>query len=250
MTVFMGLDLAWTPHHPTGVCVLEDGGRGVQLRELYCAVSSPERFAALCDSFGADVVVAVDAPLLVEPGRRAEAQLAREYGAKHAGAYSANMPFLTRMNGLAGPRLATELKGRGFELDPGRLMAGSRGRFALEVFPHPAHVELFGIPAALKYKKGPVADRKVAFTRYQAHLAGLLTRELPLVMGAAAVREALQPEALTARGKALKSLEDQLDALTCAYAAYHCWKHGPDGMEVFGCADHGCIVVPKVVAAG
>lgn len=54
--------------------------------------------------------------------------------------------------------------------------------------------------------------------------------------------------AATPDGMALKNLEDRLDALTCAYVAYHCWKHGPDGFRVFGCDEHGSIVTPRLVS--
>jgi predicted RNase H-like nuclease len=247
MTVFIGLDLAWTPHHPSGVCILEHDGTGLRLRKLHCSTSSPDCFATMCASFGPDVVVGVDAPLVVEADRRAEAQLARVYGARHAGAYLATIPFLTRMNGLAGPRLAEELRLRGFSLDPAGLAAEARGRFAMEVFPHPAHIELFGLATALKYKKGAVATRKAQLASYQGHLRTLLGAEAPLVLADGRVEAVLAPAALDARGKALKALEDRLDALTCAFVAYHCWRHGPDGFRVFGCGEHGSIVVPQAV---
>ena len=247
MTAFIGLDLAWTPHHETGVCVLEETNGGVVLRKLCCRISTPEGFATMCESFGDDVVVAIDAPLVVQPERRAEAELGRKYAKYHAGAFLANMPFLTKMNGLAGPLLAGELQAKGFQLDPGRLTPNAPGRFALEVFPHPAHVSLFLIPMALKYKKGRVACRRIALAHYQAHLTSLLSRELPLVLAALEVQEVLALCAVEAKGKALKNLEDRLDALTCAYIAYHCWRHGRPGFEVFGCSDHGCIVVPRLV---
>ena len=247
MVTFVGLDLAWTAHRETGVCVLEDTDHGVVLQTLHCSISSPESFATMCESFGDDVVVAVDAPLVVEPERRAEAELGKVYGKYHAGAYSANMPFLENMKGLAGPHLAGQLSAKGFELDPARLTPQARGRFALEVFPHPAHVELFELPMALKYKKGRVACRRIALAQYQAHLGALLARELPLVLVQPLVSEVLGAEALVAKGRALKNLEDRLDALTCAYVAYHCWKHGQAGFRVFGSSAHGCIVVPRWV---
>jgi predicted RNase H-like nuclease len=57
----------------------------------------------------------------------------------------------------------------------------------------------------------------------------------------------LHPDVTLVPGQALKNLEDRLDALTCAYVAYHCWRHGPDGFQVFGCGEHGCIVVPRAM---
>lgn len=249
MTAFVGLDLAWTPHHPTGVCIIDDVRGELRLRKLHCSISTPDCFATMCDSFGPDVVVGVDAPLVVEPERRAEVELGRVYGSRHAGAYLATIPFLARMNGLAGPRLAAELRLRGFEFDPARLAAKAPGRFAMEVFPHPAQVELFGLARALKYKRGPVASRRAALAAYQGHLVALLEPVAPAVLSDARVREVFAAGALEARGTALKSLEDRLDALTCAYVAYHCWRHGPGGFSVFGRSEHGCIVVPRPVAS-
>ncbi|MEO9255880.1 MAG: DUF429 domain-containing protein, partial [Tepidiformaceae bacterium] len=247
MPAFVGLDLAWTPHHETGICVLEGTAGAMRLTRLDCAIESPGRFAALCQSFGPDVVVAIDAPLIVEPERRAESELARIFRKHKAGAYSANLPFLTKMNGLAGPHLAQHLVEAGFCVDPAKLSAGARGRFALEVFPHPAHVVLFEVDQRLGYKKGPLAARRIALLDYQYHLAALLALELPLVLESAPVEVVLSPDALEVPGRALKNLEDRLDALTCAYVAYHCWLHGPSGFRVFGCAEHGCIVVPNLV---
>jgi predicted RNase H-like nuclease len=247
VTVFIGLDLAWTRYRETGVCILESDGGDVQLRKLHCSISSPSCFSKLCASFGPDVVVAVDAPLVVEPERRAERELARAFGRFQAGAYSANVAFLTGMKGLAGPHLALHLRECGLDLEPGHLTAHAPGRFALEVFPHPAHVEMFGLSMALKYKKGPLASRRIVFHDYQERLAALLAGALPEVAADPRAREALDPDAVLVAGRALKNLEDRLDALTCAYVAYHCWKHGPDGFRVFGCDEHGCIVVPRAM---
>lgn len=250
MTTFVGLDLAWTANHETGVCVLAEQDGGVVLHKLHTSIATPECFGAMCGAYGDDVVVAVDAPLVVKPERRAEAELGRVYGSRHAGAYSANMAFLENMKGLAGPQLAQLLFATGFHFDPAHLTVRSRGRFALEAFPHPAHVELFVLPMALKYKKGRVTGRREALVGYQAHLANLLAVELPLVAGAPEVRAVLSSAAVQAKGRALKNLEDRLDALTCAYIAYHCWRYGPAGFAVFGCHDHGCIVVPRRIPQG
>jgi predicted RNase H-like nuclease len=247
MPVFIGLDLAWTPHHETGICILEGDARSVRLLRLDCCIDTPDGFARLCDSSGADVVAAIDAPLLVHPDRRAERELGTVFGKYKAGAYSANLPFLTKMNGLAGPLLAEALRSRGFDLAPSRVSRETAGRFALEVFPHPAHVVLFGLDERIPYKKGPVAARRAALLDYQSRLRRLFEEELPGVLSSQPVGEALSRDAVLAVGKALKNLEDRLDALTCAYVAYHCWKHGPEGFRVFGCDEHGSIVTPRLV---
>jgi predicted RNase H-like nuclease len=47
------------------------------------------------------------------------------------------------------------------------------------------------------------------------------------------------------KGLALKRYEDTLDALFCAYLAWHCWRWGKARNECFGDLAHGYIVVPK-----
>ncbi len=247
MPTFVGLDLAWTPMNETGVCIIEGSGEDARLVTLETRVDTPEGFAELCSSAGADVVAAIDAPLLVTPERRAESQLARQFRKYKAGAYSANMPFLTGMNGLAGPKLACLLRAAGFELDPAALSPQATGRFALEVFPHPAHVVLFGLDERLAYKRGSLPSRRLVLLAYQRHLIQLLRSELAGVLCSEDVGRVLAPRAVEVQGRALKKIEDQLDAITCAYVAYHCWRLGEPGFQVFGCSEHGCIVVPRLV---
>ena len=245
MPVFIGLDLAWTPHHETGVCVVEGDERALRLRQLDCRVDTPEGFARLCEAAD-NVVAAIDAPLVVDRKRRAERELGAVFGRSKAGAFSANLPFLAGMNGLAGPELAFRLAGRGFALDPSRLARQAPGRFAIEVFPHPAHVILFGLAERIAYKKGLLAARRKGLRCYQQHLAALLEREMPGLLVAPEVSCVLAA-ALAVPGRELKRIEDQLDAVTCVYMAYHCWKHGPDGFRVFGSDQHGTIVTPVLV---
>lgn len=244
MPVFIGLDLAWTPHHESGVCILEGDAGSIRLVSLDWRSDTPRAFAAMCDAAGKDVVVGIDAPLIVHPERRAEADLAAVFGKYKAAAYVATLPFLQRMDGLAGPALAWLLRGLGFTLAPSQLTRQAPGRFALEVFPHPAHVVLFGLPERLAYKKGPLSRRRGVLRQYQQHLGTLLAIEMPSVAASADVRALLSGRALDVPGRQLKRIEDLLDAVTCAYVGYHSWRHGPAGFRAFGCDEHGTIVTP------
>ena len=47
------------------------------------------------------------------------------------------------------------------------------------------------------------------------------------------------------RGQRLKDHEDTLDALFCAYLAWHCWRWGAERSEMIGTLENGYIVVPK-----
>src|SRR5688500_984914 len=162
MATFVGLDLAWTPHHESGTCIITGVGPSARLAKLASEAGTPEQFLAQCRDCGDDAVVAIDAPLIVEPERRAERELARVFGAAKASPYTATVAFLTKMNGLAGLKLAAALKSAGFSLNPSELTQRASGRFAIEVFPHPAHVELFSLSELIPYKKGRVGDRRVA----------------------------------------------------------------------------------------
>ena len=100
----------------------------------------------------------------------------------------------------------------------------AQSRYAVEVYPHPIHVRLFGLDERLPYKRKK--GRNVAFIRhalqqYQAHTEALIKHEAPRVLENADVLCAMDSEtAQNARGCALKRLDDTLDGLTCTLAAW------------------------------
>ncbi len=245
LTVF-GLDLAWTAHRETGVCIVQfpagaDSNEG-NLLELSSRVVTPDGMADEIAVFDGDVLAAVDAPLVIGIERTAERQLARVFGKAKASAYQVNEAFLAGFNGMAGPLLMAELRLRRFE--HGIPILG-QGRCAVEVFPHAAHVSLFALAERLLYKKGRLDTRREGMLAYQLHLSALLAREWPWALRDERIGDALDPAAILGRGKALKSLEDQLDALTCAYTGWHIARYGPAGAHIFGTPETGLIAVPK-----
>lgn len=243
MLTVVGLDLAWTPNRDTGVCIIQFDGSGAgELLELSARADTPAGFADLIASFEGDVVAAIDAPLVIGLERTAERQLARVFGKAKASAYTANEAFLAGFNGLAGPLLMAELRKRGFEHGP---PAPGISRTAVEVFPHATHVSLFGLAERIPYKKGPLATRRAGMLAYQRHLAALLASHWPWAGADPRVQALSDPEAVPGGGKSLKVLEDQLDALTCAFAGWHIATHTPAGTHVFGDCLTGLIAVPR-----
>jgi predicted RNase H-like nuclease len=238
---FIGLDLAWTPHRESGFCVIEGDRRGLTLRTLDTKVFSTVELLSLINATGDPFVAAVDAPLIIGDARRAEADLNRAFGRFKASAYSPRPAFLARMNGLAGPQLAKALDRAGVSLEPAAV--GSRAA-AIEVYPHAAHVQFFHLRERLPYKKGPLAKRRDALATYQDLLGVLLREHLPALRDTPAVDALLGQRLDVLGGRALKATEDALDALTCAYVAYHCWLYREDGFTVFG-DDRGSIIVPR-----
>ena len=185
---------------------------------------------------GGPATIAIDAPLLVpnETGRRpCEREIQAEYGRRKAGAHSSNRSlFLRRYGRIRGEDLAARLRSLGFA-DP---WAGTE-RTLLEVYPHPALIEVFGLPERLLYKKGTVAQRRGGLRVLRGLLSTLATADPPLHAGAIGIPDA-------APGPRLKNIEDALDARFCAWIAALWDRRGPDAFRIFGDPATGHIAVP------
>jgi len=184
-------------------------------------------------------LIAIDAPTIIAnaSGMRPCDRLCHQYFAKYdAGAYPANLasPFVN--NTLA---FAQALLDRGFQ-HGANLVPQTRGRWQIEVFPHPATINLFGLPKILKYKKGKLGDRQVQL----AILSRLILAQLPI--GNLEVVGQMHHDLVNGKitGKVLKAHEDQLDSLLCAYIAYHWWRWGKAKNLVLGDTATGFIIVP------
>jgi predicted RNase H-like nuclease len=194
-----------------------------------------------------DVLVAIDAPLVVRNAtgrRRCEQLVSRCFGAHHAGAHSANLGIAAFRGGVRGERIAREL---GLDVDPA-FPPAQPVRRAIEVYPHPAIVALFGLPLTLKYKAKPgrtLESRSVALTELARRLAALRDADPPLDVGSAPRWELLCRIAEhPASGAALARVEDELDAYVCAYVAAYYWTHGTTRCRVVGDLESGYIVTP------
>ena len=239
---FIGVDLAWGGRNPSGVAVLDPGGRVV---DEGWATSDDELlgFLAAHDRDGA--VLALDAPLVVtNPAgtrRACEAELQRRYGRVGAG------PYPTNLGVLGGRVRAMELAERSprpyltVPRDPGR----GTGWWAVEVFPAPALVELGGLGRAVRYKKGPPEARRAGLAAVAAVLDRLAGADPALRLDPAGrlARELGRLEGL--RGTALKAVEDLIDAHVCAYVGLWWWARGRAATLVAGDDATGAILVPR-----
>src|SRR5258708_7087451 len=145
---FVGLDLAWGERKPTGVAVVDDAGKLVQLG---VAKDDTSIRASVAPYVQADCLVAFDAPLVVNnpTGQRpSEAALNRDFAKFEAGAHPTN----TGKPEFAGTPRAARLAGAlDLDIDPD----SQSNRRAIEVYPHPATVALFRLGRTLKYKAKP-----------------------------------------------------------------------------------------------
>ena len=247
MATFVGLDLAWAATNESGICWLEaEAGTSPTCRRLEAAVRDGEELAGEIAAVEGTVIVAVDAPLLYTPKRWAELEIGRRFGRHKASAHSAHAAV--KQGRTAGIDLGRPLECRGFRLDADGLRgADGERRVAVEVYPHTIHVRLFALDERIPYKRKKgrnVEFRRRAMRDYQRHLSALVEHEAPGCLDNSDIRDVLATRtAETARGRELKRLEDKLDGLTCAMAAWLAWRD-PDGWEPIGDLN-GYILVPR-----
>ncbi len=237
----LGIDAAWTQERPSGVALVGEVGTTWKLIALspsyehfYCAEMgdlSPDirrrgsrlDVTALLSASskllcGSQVdLVAIDMPLAHGPikGRRvSDDAVSRAYGARKCGTHT---PSELR----PGP-ISDELKEKfgeaGFHLQTVTISTPG----LIEVYPHPAIVELANASERLRYKVSKVRNywptsttverRTFLFQEWARIIALLETR----IVG---VESALPKLLADTNGNELKAYEDKLDAVVCAWVA-------------------------------
>ena len=191
---YIGIDLAWGSKNTTAAVVLDgDLLRGATLTAAADALLTDAEILAFVDAndSGDGLLVAIDAPTIVPnaTGRRpCEAILSRCMAKAQAGPHPANRTLLSGTDGtVRGERIAAALAGRGLPQTPylRSLPADKPLRAAFEVFPHPAHVALFGLEKTLKYKAKPkrtAETRHAEYRRYADLLFSLRGADPPLFL--------------------------------------------------------------------
>ena len=229
MTAYLGIDLAWGTRQPTGLAVLDAGGRLVHLD----AVRTDEEIkASLLPWLGPDAVAGIDAPLVVTNptgSRPAEKALSKDFRRFEAGTHPSNTGKPEFAEGTRGERVATLL---GLQVH----------RTALEVYPHAATVALFGLEKTLKYKAKP--GRDLAFLRTE--LLRLMDLVASVVTTDAAWAERRAAVVAATRKSELRVVEDQVDAVVCAYVALLSDQQ-PDRVTTYGDDETGQIVTPTLL---
>ena len=266
MRTVMGIDAAWTVTQPTGIAVVEGDRYGWR---LIAAEASYQRFLARADPnlepearpsgsipnardllqaaialCGRPVdVVAVDMPLAATPiiGRRVcDNAVSREYGCRKCGTHSPN----AARPGRVAEHLRDTFAAAGYPLRTTE--AASPG--VIEVYPHPALVELADAAERLPYKAAKTrrywpaetpADRRVRLLAMWSEILAMLESEV------AGVTAALPLPDDDAKGATLKAFEDTLDAVICAWVA----ACALEGRAVWFGDDHSTIWIPKPLPA-
>ncbi len=234
---FIGVDLGWYGK-PSGLAVFRWVGCGLSLCEVSRLVHADEIEAWIARwARGSTAVIAVDAPIIIRNKssiRPAERALNKQFSRSHAGCHPANLsrPFASYVL-----RFSSRLRSAGFAFNL-ETTAQEQGRFQIEVHPHAASVNLFRLPRIVKYKRGRRQERAKELKRFR----NLLLDRLPELEPPACK---LNLPRVPKRGST-KEVEDQLDAVLCAYIAAHWWYWGPAGSTVFGDCKTGFIIVPNL----
>ena len=234
----LGVDAAWTAAQPSGVALAaERSGRWVLLAVApsyldFVATAnstlarsarpkgSPVDAKALINAASAHAgarpdLVAVDLPLAHTPitARRAsDNAVSQLYGARWC---STHTPSAVRP-GPIGEALASAFIAEGYPLATQQIESPS----LIEVYPHPALVELAGTDKRLPYKAQKVrsywpdlapAERRRALIATWTQIVELLDREIIDVSKLLPTVDDVAP------GAALKAYEDMLDAVVCVW---------------------------------
>lgn len=232
---FIGIDLAWSPRNRSGYAVLSAAG---QLLEASSSMVGDDETLGLIERVlppDTPGMVAIDAPLAVpntEGARQCDQEVASVFARFQAAPYPANRRNLSRYGGLRAETIRRQLQSSGFRHSPviDRIVDT---RQVIEVFPHPATVSLFGLSKTLKYKARQGRDYHVRWQeliRLRDNLAGLRLADPPLLLP----NDLVQGQIEGKQGQHLKEIEDQLDAIVCAYSALYAWHHGSRGYAAYG----------------
>jgi predicted RNase H-like nuclease len=236
MNTFIGVDLGWYGK-PSGLAsiVLEESG--LRLRNIARLEGVDEILGWIQSETGSgSAVVGVDAPLVIQNQtgiRAAERELNRDFRRFHAGCHAANLgrPFARKVIGFS-CRLEALGFAHGTSLQPRQ-----EGCFQIEIHPHAATVNLFGLDRIVKYKRG-LREQKARELR---RLRTLTLARLPALEPALSLRLPMVPTT-----GSTKPVEDKIDAVLCAYIAAHWWFWGTGRNTVYGTKRDGYIVVPRV----
>ncbi len=234
---YIGVDLAWGERQPTGLAVLDAGGR---LLHISAVRTDDDIEAGLAAYVAGDCLVAIDAPLVVKNAtgsRPAERALSKDFRRFDAGTHPTNTGKPEFAHGSRGARVAKVL---GLDIDP----RSGRARRAIEVYPHAASVVLFGLDKILKYKNKPGRDLELLrdeLLRLMEHVEATVTTDETWAGLRSQVENA-------SRKSELRVVEDQVDAVVCAIVALVAHRT-PDLVTTYGDLDTGYIVTPTLGTA-
>jgi predicted RNase H-like nuclease len=239
MHVIAGVDLAWMgSRNPTAIATGRVEGRAVEITSivegLYGTQSVINALDDILDLHG----IAIDGPLIIknQTGQRVcEREIGMAYGGRKASCHTSN---LDRFPDAAGAQLSSHLFHSGF-----RHLSPPEKKWQLECYPHPALIEIFGLPERLAYKKGTIVQKRSGQIRLANLILSLKASEVMCLCVPDSFQVYMDEQHINSlRGNQLKHNEDVLDAIVCMYIGA-LYQSGQD-KTVFGTIMNGYIYVP------
>lgn len=237
-----GIDLAWNiDKNNSAMAIGELSEKELSISALFSNLKGTNQ---IISKFDDDIRgVAIDAPLIIKNKsgqRQCERELSRAYGCKGAGCHSTN---LGRFPGSMTVKFSSQLQGFKHRGNP------YEDKFQIEVYPHPAIIEMFGLNKRLLYKKGGVAVRREGQIALSNHIKSLKNSKfLKLNIEDSIQRQLKANYILSLNGQSLKNNEDALDSIICLYICALYIKDDSRHDHTFGIesVDNGYIYVPRV----
>lgn len=230
-----GIDLAWGDKRSDGICIGIGGADGLEVLDVMLARGDADLLDVCRLHFQSDMegLIAIDAPVVCpNPSgcRPVDREAQARYRRFHAGPHPCNQSLCERPL-----RVASLLGESGFL--PGWTPGAESPRVLAEVFPHPALVAWGSLDRTIKYKRGPVAERRREFRRLQELLIALLRTKFSEVRPGLKIRQLLE-------APWTKEVEDQTDAFICLLIG---WQHIRScGLEtqILGDTQSGFMLLP------
>lgn len=235
---FAGIDLAWqSARNPSAIAIGHLSNGTMSVTQIHNAVKGSDVYKILksCPDLKG---IAIDAPLIINNAsgqRGCEKEIGKEYGSRHCSCHTSNTHLYPNASSVA---LSKQLEDDGFH-------HMQSDRWQMECYPHPAIVEIFGLPERLKYKKGRVAQKKQGQKELSRLILSLQDSPVLKLNVEQISQQFFSGDHIDGlRGKALKSNEDALDAIICLYVA-GLYSAGQKE-RLFGNRQDGYIWVPQV----
>jgi len=250
---FIGIDLGWSSG-ASGLCCLNWENNQLQFIECDRQQSLNDILTWIDTKISptSAAIIAVDAPTIIaNPRECAKPMINSPTNTSGATTQAAIPPSPFAQKTV---EFGLSLESRGFVHAP-TIEAQKLGRYQIEVFPHPATINLFKLDRILKYKKGKLAERQLELMKLCQYIRDILpTLEPSLNLAnipkqnppsSAFICGSNLPEIPTSIAT-LKALEDKLDALLCAYIGAHWWYWGIERNLVLGDRTTGYINIPQL----
>lgn len=269
-SLVLGIDAAWTAHHPSGVALALASARGsprllrlARSYEEFCRINANEKIdwstkvhgcepnilalLGVCKKIANAMpnVIALDIPIgpqFITGRRTADKMVTSAYISRKAGTHSPT----AKRPGPISQMLFQQLSACGFEWlhTKSTFSRNKNSHVFIEAYPHPAIIELLDLDERLKYKvsklqkywPGLEGDKRwAALAQNLARLRTALDKRIAGVADWLPSAKSFIKNESTSR---LKGYEDALDAIVCTwigceFLAGHCVAYGDEGSAIW-----------------